>query len=66
MKAKNFYTLFSSNGKQIDKYWVKSQKEFAELMNAKLITYDCGHYIHYYKSNEMRTSIINFVNKLKQ
>lgn len=58
--------LFSSNGKQIDKYWVKSQKEFAELMNAKLITYDCGHYIHYYKSNEMRTSIINFVNKLKQ
>lgn len=58
--------LFSSNGKQIDKYWVKSQQEFAELMNAKLITYDCGHYIHYYKSNEMRTSIINFVNKLKK
>lgn len=56
--------LFSSNGKQIDKYWIKSQREFAKLMNAKLITFDCGHYIHYYKSNEMSKSIITFVNKL--
>lgn len=56
--------LFSSNGKQIDKYWIKSQQEFAKVMNAKLITFDCGHYIHYYKSNEMSKSIINFVNKL--
>lgn len=56
--------LFSSNGKQIDKYWLKSQQEFAKLMNAELITFDCGHYIHYYKSNEMSKSIINFVNKL--
>lgn len=56
--------LFSSNGKQIDKYWIKCQEEFAKLMNAKLITFDCGHYIHYYKSNEMSNSIVDFVNNL--
>lgn len=56
--------LFSSNGKQIDKYWIKNQQEFAKATNAKLITFDCGHYIHYYKSNEMSKSIINFVNNL--
>lgn len=57
--------LFSSNGKQIDKYWIKNQQEFAKIMNAKLITFDCGHYIHYYESNEMSKSIIEFVNKLQ-
>lgn len=57
--------LFSSNGKQIDKYWIKNQQEFAKIMKAKLITFDCGHYIHYYESNEMSKSIIEFVNKLQ-
>ena len=56
--------LFSSNGKQTQGYWFSAQKEFAEIQNAKLISYDCGHYIHYYKSNEMCAEIIKFVNSL--
>ena len=54
--------LFSSNGKQIDKYWVENQHKFADMMNAKLICYNCGHYIHYYKSLEMANEIKNFTN----
>lgn len=56
--------LFSSNGKQTQGYWFNAQKEFAAIQNAKLISYDCGHYIHYYKSNEMCAEIIKFVNSL--
>ena len=54
--------MFSSNGKQIDKYWIENQQKFAEIMNAKLIRYDCGHYIHYYKSVEMANEINKFIN----
>ena len=53
--------LFSSNGKQIDKYWIENQQKFAEIMNAKLICYNCGHYIHYYKSLEMANEIDKFI-----
>ena len=56
--------LFSSNGKQLAEHWTKCQKEFASLLNAKLIIYDCGHYIHHYKSDEMCKEIIEFVNIL--
>ena len=56
--------LFSSNGKQTMKNWVSSQKEFAKTMNAELICFDCGHYIHYYKSEEISKKIIEFVNEL--
>ena len=56
--------LFSSNGKQTMKNWVSSQKEFAKTMNAELICFDCGHYIHYYKSEEISKKIREFVNEL--
>lgn len=56
--------LFSSNGKQTQVYWSEAQKEFAITQNARLITYDCGHYIHYFKSNEMCEEIISFVKSL--
>ena len=56
--------MFSSNGKQIDKYWIENQQKFAEIMNAKLILYNCGHYIHYYKSDEMTNEINKFINSL--
>ena len=58
--------LFSSNGKQTQGYWSAAQKEFATIQNAKLIRYDCGHYIHHYKSNEMCEEIIRFVNSLER
>ena len=58
--------LFCSNGKETSKYWVKSQQEFAAIMNAKLICFDCGHYIHYYKSNDMSKEIVEFIKKLEK
>ena len=44
--------LFVSNSKQTQGYWYEAQKEFANLLHAKLIRYDCGHYIHHYKSED--------------
>lgn len=58
--------LFTSNGKQTSKGWVEHQKSFASRMNAKLICYDCGHYIHYYKSKEMSEEIKVFVSSLRR
>ena len=58
--------FFCSNGKSLSEHWIKCQKEFATILNAKLIIYDCGHYIHHYKSDEMCKEIINFVNSLER
>ena len=58
--------LFCSNGKQVSKHWIEGQKEFAATLNARLIFYDCGHYIHHYKSDEMCKEIVNFVNPLEK
>lgn len=58
--------LFTSNGKQIDKDWVKCQRKFAASMNAQLIYFDCGHYIHHCKSNEMNNAIIDFVSRISR
>ena len=56
--------LFSSNGKDQERDWVANQQKFAEIMGAKLVSYDCEHYIHHFKSDEMRTEILEFVNSL--
>ena len=53
--------LFCSNGKQTFNNWIQNQKTFAEEINAELICYDCGHYLHYYKSDEMSAKIKNFM-----
>lgn len=58
--------LFTSNGKQTSKDWVEHQQEFATQMNAQLIRFDCGHYIHYFKSEEICKKIIEFINTLKR
>jgi pimeloyl-ACP methyl ester carboxylesterase len=54
--------LFSSNGKDQEIDWVLNQQKFAEIMGAKLISYDCAHYIHHFKSDEMSEEIFRFVN----
>ena len=56
--------LFSSNGNQTHGNWSEAQKKFAIIQNAKLISYNCGHYIHHFKSNEMCEEILVFVNSL--
>lgn len=54
--------LFCSDGKQNSIHWVESQREFASMTNAELIQYDCGHYIHHYRSEEMSGQIREFIN----
>jgi len=56
--------LFSSNGKQTSNDWIIHQQSFAAIMNAELIKYDCGHYIHHFKSDEMCKEIKTFINNL--
>ena len=58
--------LFSSNGQDQERDWVENQQKFATIMGAKLIRYDCGHYIHHFKSDEMRKEIIEFINSLER
>ena len=53
--------LFSSNGEDQEKDWVINQQRFASIIGAKLINYDCGHYIHHFKSEEMCKEIIDFI-----
>ena len=57
--------LFSSNGKDQEVDWVLNQQKFAENMGAKLISYDCEHYIHHFKSDDMCKEIIEFTNTLE-
>ena len=56
--------LFSSNGEDQERDWVLNQQKFALRMDAKLVSYDCSHYIHHFKSDEMSKEIIAFVNSL--
>lgn len=58
--------LFVSNGKPLSEHWIKCQKDFSSMLNAKLINYDCGHYIHHHKSHEMCHEIVEFVKSLKR
>ena len=58
--------LFSSNGKDQERDWVENQQKFASSIRAKLISYDCGHYIHHFKSDEMCKEIVEFVNSFKR
>ena len=56
--------LFSSNGEGQEKDWLEYQREFASCMGARLVFYDCGHYIHHEKSEEMCREIALFVREL--
>ena len=56
--------LFASNGKQTTENWIQEQQKFAAIMNAKLIRFDCEHYIHYFKSEDICNAIKEFVNNL--
>ena len=58
--------LFSSNGEDQERDWVLNQQKFALRMDAKLVSYDCSHYIHHFKSDEMSKEIIAFVNSLRK
>lgn len=56
--------MFCSDGTEIGDFWIPTQKQYAEEINARLIFFDCGHYIHYYKSDEMAGYIRSFMENL--
>ncbi len=58
--------LFSSNGEDQERDWVENQQRFAAIMGARLICYDCGHYIHHFKSDEMCKEMVEFIHSLEQ
>ena len=58
--------LFSSNGKDQERDWTLNQQKFATTMGARLLSYDCGHYIHHFKSDEMCKEIIEFASSLER
>lgn len=58
--------LFCSNGEDQERDWVVNQEKFALSMGARLISYDCSHYIHHFKSDEMCKEINEFVNSLEK
>lgn len=45
--------MFCSDGTEIGDFWIPVQKEFAEENQAEIVFFDCGHYIHYFKSEEI-------------
>ncbi|MBR5949261.1 MAG: alpha/beta hydrolase [Clostridia bacterium] len=57
--------MFCSNGKEIGDFWLPAQNGFAQENNAEIVTFDCGHYIHYYKSYEMAEHIKRFMERFK-
>lgn len=56
--------LFVSNGKQVSKGWLEDEKRFAEQTNAEMACYDCGHYMHYFESENMSKKISGFVDAI--
>lgn len=60
--------LGNSEGSEIGSLnWIKAQRDFAESVNNSIqIQYDCGHNLHYYKSDEMAEAIREFLNSLRQ
>lgn len=53
--------MFASDGSEVGDLWISSQKRFAEENNVDLISYDSGHYLHHYNSNEMALAIKSFL-----
>ena len=53
--------MFCSDGTEIGDFWIDVQKKYAEENHAEIIFFDCGHYIHYYKSGEMVAYIKSFL-----
>jgi len=54
--------LFTSNGKEIGKYWLPCQEKFAAENHTQLIKLNCGHYIHWYEPEFIAQKMIEFLN----
>lgn len=56
--------MFCSDGTEIGDFWIPVQKEFAEENQAEIVFFDCGHYIQYFKSEEMKKQIEAFLDRI--
>lgn len=56
--------LFSSNGKEVGDFWISAQARFSEENAARLEAFDCGHYLHHYKSEAIAEKIRAFMDGL--
>jgi pimeloyl-ACP methyl ester carboxylesterase len=53
------------NDEKISGTWVKVQDDFATKLDYCIqIKYKCGHYLYYYKADEMSEKILDFLNNL--
>lgn len=53
--------IFVSTGEGQEANWVQMQNQFAKDLGAKLVSYDCGHYIHQFQSEDMAREIKEFM-----
>lgn len=53
--------MFISNGKEIGDFWIPCQQKFAKQNHGIIIPFECGHFIHHYKSEAMAQKIKEFV-----
>ncbi len=58
--------LFSSDGKELGDFWIPAQEKFSKENNAPLEILDCGHYLHYDKSETMAEKIKAFIQGLEE
>lgn len=56
--------MFCSDGTEVGDFWISTQEKFAEDHQAEIVYFDCGHYIHYYKSEEMVDYIESFLDEI--
>ncbi len=58
--------MFSSDGTETGDSWIQSQEKYPEEHRADRIVFDCGHDLHYYKSEEMAWTIQRFIEEMHQ
>ncbi len=52
--------MFLSDGKQVSANWIEHEREFGGRVNAEIVYLNCGHYIHYYESEQISRKLKEF------
>ncbi len=52
--------MFVSDGRQVSANWIGHEREFGAQVNAELIDLQCGHYVHYYESEQISRKMKEF------
>ena len=57
--------MFVSDGKQVSANWIVHEREFGEQVNAEFVDLKCGHYVHYYESEQISRKMKEFIRKIQ-